>query len=87
MWTFLIFSFIFMWLATSTLSLITFFDEGCCTDGEDLAFSSFISILLGLIWPITVWVSLVRWYADGDNPAWVEALSKLFSLIKKITHR
>ena len=84
--TFIIIIWSILWFAISSLSLIQLFDDSGCRDMDSICFDAFVAILLGLVWPITIWVGMFKWYHDRDkyrngyNPAWVKALIKLFNM-------
>jgi hypothetical protein len=71
------------WFIVATFAIIHLFDEEGCSDIEEISFHSFFGILMGLIWPLTIWVALVKWYNDGRTPAWAEALVKFYNFIKR----
>ena len=83
MWWFLLFIYVVVWCVASTLALISFFKDDRHPDGDDMAMYSFISLLMGLIWPITMWVALAYWASSGDTPHWVELLVKSYKFIMR----
>lgn len=83
MWWFLLFIYVMVWIVVSTLALISFFEDDRNPDGDDVAMYSFMSLLMGLIWPITIWVALAYWVSSGDTPYWAEILIKLYKFVKR----
>ena len=75
--------FIFAFI-TTTLCLITCFDEDPSPDGDGWAIYTLGSLILGLIFPITIWFALIRWYTNGDVPLWAETLWKVFQFIRRL---
>ena len=69
------------WFVVSSLAIVHLFDEVGCSDMEDICCITGLSIFLGLIWPITIWVALAKWYDAGCQPYWAEALCKLYNFI------
>ena len=78
MWLFLLIVHLIMWGIVSTLSLISFFEGDRHPDGDEIFLYAFLSILKGLVWPITIWVALAFWASTRDTPYWVEVLIKLY---------
>ena len=82
MWWFLLFVQIVMWIIVATLSLMSFFEDNHHPDGDDIAMYTFLSLLKGLIWPITIWVALAIWVSKRETPYWAENIKFVFNLCR-----
>lgn len=63
----------------ATLCLLETFSKNRYTDGDDDILFIFFALLIGLIWPIAIWVILVKWWASDETPKWVEKIKELLS--------
>jgi hypothetical protein len=77
-----------MFVIVSTLSLVDKFKDDPHMDSFEKFISVLVSLLYGLLWPITIWVSAVQWIVSKEIPAWAEVLmNALKSITKFITNK
>lgn len=80
---FLLFIYVVVWFVGSTLALISFFEDDSSPEADDMAMYALMSLLLGLFWPIAIWVALAYWASSGDTPYWAELLIKMYKFVKR----
>ena len=51
-------------------------------DMEVAAAYGILALFVGLIWPVAIWVMLVKWGADGETPHLVKRIKSLYSYFK-----
>ena len=88
MLTFLLVVYVIIAIITATLSLAQLVDNnqgywGCDSDGFDIFVFSLCSILMGIVWPVTIWVAIVLNYVNKKTYVWIVMLRDAVNLIKK----
>lgn len=79
----ILFLYCIMFFVTASLFLLNAFAENSHFDGEDICVYSALGVLFGLVWPIAIWISLLKWWASDDTPKWVEKIQDIRDLLKK----
>ena len=64
----------------ATLTLISFFEEDDNPVGDQWIMYIAGTLIFGVCWPISIWISLVRWYVTKDTPTWIKAVREFFNL-------
>ena len=79
---FLIFYIICSFIVAS-LALVELFSNDEYMSLDDVCGNAGLSLLLGVLCPITIWVTLIRWHRMKKTPAWAKALIEMYNLIRR----